>query len=92
MKKDNKDTLTRMLQGEVVSNKMNKSATVLIERKIKHPVYGKYIKRSNKICIHDEKNICNIGDNVLIEECAPVSKTKSWKLKSVIQVKEGVRK
>ncbi|RLA08601.1 MAG: 30S ribosomal protein S17 [Gammaproteobacteria bacterium] len=76
--------LTRKTLGTVTSDKMQKSATVLVERKIKHPVYGKYIKKSNKIHVHDELNVCQVGDTVLIEECAPISKTKSWKLSKVI--------
>ena len=70
--------------GVVVSNKMDKTITVLVERKIKHPVYGKYIKRSTKIHAHDEKNICEKGDTVAICESRPISKTKQWKLVEVI--------
>ena len=75
-----KSTLT----GRVISNKMDKSATVLIERKVKHPVYGKYIRRSTKLHIHDADNSCQEGDLVTIEPCRPMSKTKSWKLLAVI--------
>ena len=67
----------RTLSGKVVSNKMEKSIVVLVERQVKHPLYGKYIKRSTKIHAHDENNQCNIGDTVTIEETRPVSKTKS---------------
>ncbi len=74
----------RTVTGRVVSNKMDKSATVLIERKVKHPVYGKYIRRSTKLHIHDAENVCNEGDLVSIEQCRPLSKTKSWKLVEVI--------
>lgn len=75
----------RTLQGVVTSNAGDKSATILIERTIKHPVYGKYIKRSTKIHLHDEANECNKGDVILIEECRPMSKTKSWKLVKIVE-------
>lgn len=75
--------LARTATGTVVSNKMNKSITVLVERRIKHPLYGKYIKRSKKIHAHDEENQCQEGDLVTIEETKPISKTKSWKLSSI---------
>lgn len=70
----------RTLQGRVVSDKMDKSITVAIERKVKHPLYGKYIKRTTKIHVHDEQNQCVAGDYVSIRECRPISKTKSWTL------------
>jgi small subunit ribosomal protein S17 len=76
-------TNTRTLTGKVVSDKMDKSIVVLIERKIKHPVYGKFVKRSTKTHAHDEANECRIGDTVTIKETRPVSKTKSWALASV---------
>ena len=75
---------TRTITGKVVSNKMDKSATVMIERKVKHPVYGKYIRRSTKLHIHDAKNACQEGDTVVIEQCRPLSKTKSWRLVEVV--------
>ena len=75
----------RTLQGVVTSNAGDKSATIMIERKIKHPVYGKYVKRSSKIRLHDETNECNKGDTILIEECRPMSKTKSWKLVKIVE-------
>ncbi|VFP87879.1 30S ribosomal protein S17 [Candidatus Erwinia haradaeae] len=75
----------RTLQGRVMSNKMEKSIVVAIERFVKHPVYGKFIKRTTKLHAHDEKNECNIGDIVSIRECRPLSKTKSWTLVSVIE-------
>ena len=74
----------RTLTGKVISDKMDKSATVLIERKVKHPVYGKYIRRSTKLHIHDADNSCQEGDMVSIEQCRPLSRTKSWKLVAVI--------
>ena len=80
-----KTAAKRTLQGVVTSNAGDKSATIMIERKIKHPIYGKYIKRSTKIRLHDETNECNKGDTILIEECRPMSKTKSWKLVKVVE-------
>lgn len=74
----------RTLQGRVTSNKMDKSITVAIERQVKHPIYGKYIKRTTKIHAHDEMNQCNEGDVVTIRECRPLSKTKSWTLVDVV--------
>ena len=74
----------RTVTGKVTSNKMDKSATVMIERVVKHPVYGKYIRRSTKLHIHDAENTCQEGDMVIIEPCRPVSKTKSWRLVAVV--------
>jgi small subunit ribosomal protein S17 len=74
----------RTLTGKVVSNKMDKSATVLIERRVKHPVYGKYIRRSTKLHIHDAENTCQEGDLVTIEQCRPLSKTKAWRLVEIV--------
>ena len=74
----------RTLQGRVTSNKMDKTITVAIERQVKHPIYGKYIKRTTKIHAHDEANQCNEGDVVAIRECRPLSKTKSWTLVEVV--------
>ncbi len=79
----------RMLTGRVVSDKMEKSAVVLVERQIKHPLYGKYIKRSTRYHIHDEENTCNEGDKVSIQECKPISRHKSWTLVEVIQRSVG---
>ena len=75
----------RTKTGRVVSNKMDKSITVLVERRVKHPLYGKYIRRSTKLHAHDENNECSIGDTVSISECRPLSKTKTWQLVSVIE-------
>ena len=75
----------RIQTGSVVSDKMDKSATVLIERKVKHPIYGKFVKKSTKLHIHDENNECGIGDTVQISECRPMSKTKSWTLVKVVE-------
>ena len=71
--------------GVVVSNKMEKSIVITVKRKVKHPIYGKYINRSSKIRLHDEANECNKGDTILIEECRPMSKTKSWKLVKIVE-------
>ena len=79
----------RIQTGSVVSDKMNKSATVLIERKVKHPIYGKFVKKSTKIHIHDENNECVIGDTVQISECRPISRTKSWTLVKVVNKVTG---
>ncbi len=76
--------LQRTVTGRVISNRMDKSATVLIERKVKHPVYGKYIRRSTKLHVHDAENACQEGDLVTIEECRPMSRTKSWKLVEIV--------
>ena len=74
----------RTVTCRVISDKMDKSATVLVERRVKHPVYGKYISRSTKLHIHDEENACREGDTVVIQECRPLSRTKSWRLVEVI--------
>lgn len=77
--------IRRTVDGRVVSNKMDKSITVLIERRVKHPVYGKFIGRSTKLHAHDENNECQEGDLVQIEECRPLSKSKSWRLVKVLE-------
>ena len=76
---------TRNVSGRVVSDKMDKTITVLIERQVKHPVYGKYIRRSAKVHAHDESNIACIGDTVLVAESRPLSKTKTWTLVEVVE-------
>ena len=73
------------LMGTVVSDKMDKSITVLIERRVKHPVYGKYLTRSTKLHVHDENNESRAGDKVEIVECRPMSKTKAWNLVRVVE-------
>ena len=75
----------RTLTGRVVSDKMDKTITVLIERRVKHPIYGKYVKRSTKLHAHDEANQCHIGDKVTIRETRPLAKTKSWMLVDVLE-------
>ncbi len=74
----------RTVTGRVVSNRMDKSITVLVERKVAHPLYGKYVKRSTRLHAHDEENVCKEGDTVVIAECRPLSRTKSWRLVEVI--------
>jgi small subunit ribosomal protein S17 len=76
---------TRTTTGRVVSNKMDKTITVLVERRVKHPVYGKYITRSSKIHAHDESNQCGIGDRVTVAETRPISKSKTWNLVEVVE-------
>ncbi len=82
---DNQEQKIRTLMGKVVSNKMDKSIVVLTERRVKHPLYGKFMSKSTKIHAHDENNDCGIGDVVTIKECRPVSKTKSWTLVEVVE-------
>lgn len=74
----------RTLEGRVVSDKMDKGITVLVERKVKHPIYGKFIRRSTKVHAHDEANECGIGDVVVVEQCRPLSKSKTWRLVKVV--------
>jgi small subunit ribosomal protein S17 len=76
---------TRTVTGKVVSNKMDKTITVLVERRVKHPVYGKYMTRSSKIHAHDEENRCGIGDTVTVAESRPISKSKTWRLVEVVE-------
>jgi small subunit ribosomal protein S17 len=71
--------------GVVTSNKMQKSIVVAVERKVKHPIYGKFVKKTTKFVAHDEKNECNIGDTVRIMETRPLSKTKNWRLVEIIE-------
>ena len=75
----------RTVTGRVVSNKMDKTAAVLVERLVKHPVYGKYVKRSTKFLVHDENNQCQEGDIVTIASCRPISKNKTFKLVEVVE-------
>jgi small subunit ribosomal protein S17 len=75
----------RTLVGRVISDKMNKTVTVQVERTVKHPLYKKYVRRSTKLHAHDEENTCRVGDMVSIEECRPLSKTKSWRLQRVLE-------
>ena len=73
----------RAVSGVVVSDRMAKSITVKIERRVKHPVYGKFVRKSTKIHAHDEENQCQVGDTVTVVECRPISKTKTWTLQSI---------
>ncbi|MHB8455496.1 MAG: 30S ribosomal protein S17 [Acidiferrobacterales bacterium] len=75
----------RTISGRVVSNKMDKTITVVIERRVPHPLYGKFIRRRTKLHAHDANNDCQEGDLVLIEECRPLSKTKAWRLVKVLE-------
>jgi small subunit ribosomal protein S17 len=81
--------IERTVTGKVVSNKMDKTITVLVERKVKHPLYGKYINKSNKFHAHDEKNEINEGDVVQITEHKPISKSKSWVVTKVVSKAQG---
>lgn len=75
----------RTLQGRVVSDKMDKSIVVAIDRYVKHPIYGKFVRRTTKLHAHDESNQCGVGDTVTIRECRPLSKNKSWTLVDVVE-------
>ncbi|MCU7922082.1 MAG: 30S ribosomal protein S17 [Candidatus Thiodiazotropha sp. (ex Dulcina madagascariensis)] len=75
----------RTLVGQVVSNAMDKSIIVTVERRVQHPVYGKYMRRSTKVHAHDETNECQKGDTVVVEQCRPLSKTKTWRLVKVLE-------
>ena len=75
---------TRTVEGRVVSNKMDKTVTVLVERQVKHALYGKYIRRSTKLHAHDADNACQMGDKVRVAECAPLSKTKNWRVVEIV--------
>ena len=77
--------LTRTLVGTVTSDKMDKTVTVLVERRVKHPLYGKYVVESKKYHAHDETNQCGVGDHVEIAETRPVSKTKAWTVTRVLE-------
>ncbi len=78
-------TNPRTLSGLVVSDRMDKTITVKVERRVKHPVYGKFIRRSIKLHAHDGNNECRVGDSVTVVECRPLSKSKTWMLKSIDQ-------
>jgi small subunit ribosomal protein S17 len=78
------NTQLRTVEGRVVSNKMDKTVTILVERQVKHALYGKYIRRSTKLHAHDADNACKEGDVVRIAECAPMSKTKNWRVVEIL--------
>ncbi len=77
--------LRKTRSGLVVSNKMDKSIVVTVERKVKHPIYGKFVKKTTKFMAHDDKNECGIGDTVLIMETRPMSKNKNWRLVEILE-------
>jgi len=85
-----KKALTRTLVGKVVSNKMDKTVTVLVERRVKHPVYGKYVVKSNKYHAHDATDALNEGDIVEIASTRPLSKTKTWKVTRVVEAAQAI--
>ena len=82
--------VVRSLTGRVVSDKMDKTVTVLVERKVKHPLIGKVVRRSNKFHAHDETNECKEGDLVVIEESRPLSKNKTWKVSKIVEKARSV--
>lgn len=88
MNAETKNKTTNAVTGRVSSSKMDKSITVVIERLERHPIYGKYVRRTTKLHAHDENNECREGDLVMIEQCRPLSKTKSWKLVKVLEQSE----
>ena len=80
---------SHVVEGRVLSDKMDKTVTVLVERSVKHPLYKKYIRRSTKLHVHDEDNESRAGDRVAISPCRPLSKTKSWRLERIVSRAEG---
>ena len=84
------NSVERVLTGKVVSNSRDKTIAVLIESRVRHPIYKKYIKRSTKVHAHDEKNECDLGDVVKVSESKPFSKTKNWALIEVIEKSESI--
>ena len=78
-------TTNRTLTGRVISSAMDKTITVLVERRVKHPLYGKFMSRSTKVHVHDEDNQCNVGDTVTAVQSRPLSKTKSWRLLEILE-------
>jgi len=82
--------VSRSVVGRVTSNKMDKTITVAVERQVKHPLYGKYIKRTTKMHAHDESNECSIGDVVEIQQSRPMSKSKCWQLVRVVERATGI--
>ena len=81
----NEEKKQRTITGKVISNKMDKTVSVSVERKVKHPLYGKYLRRSTRYMVHDEENACNQGDVVTFTECRPYSKNKSWRLVEIVE-------
>lgn len=85
---NDQDSAQRTITGKVISNKMHKTIVVQIERKVKHPLYGKYIRRFSKMYAHDEENACQTGDVVTIQQTRPISKMKRWKLVEILKREE----
>lgn len=84
------EKVVRTVTGRVVSDKMDKTVTVLVERSVKHPLYGKVVRRSNKFHAHDEANECHEGDLVIIEESRPLSRTKTWRVAKIVEKARAV--
>lgn len=82
---EQKQESNRVLTGRVISDAMDKTITVVIDRRVKHPLYGKFMRRSTKVHAHDDANECNKGDLVRVEQCRPLSKTKSWRLVEILE-------
>ncbi|MDN5849224.1 MAG: 30S ribosomal protein S17 [Nitrococcus sp.] len=82
-------TVKRTVNGRVISNRMDKTVTIAVERLVRHPLYGKYVRRTTKLHAHDEDNRCQLGDWVAVEECRPLSKIKSWRLVKVLDQAGG---
>lgn len=80
-----RETKRRLVPGVVLSAKMDKTITVLVEKKVKHPLYGKYVRRKTKLYAHDADNSCRESDRVMIEECRPLSKSKCWRLVEILE-------
>ena len=85
MSEENKESVERRVIGKVISDKMDKTVSIAIERLVRHGVYGKYIRRTSKLKAHDEANECRIGDTVAVTECRPISKTKTWTVVEVLE-------
>ncbi len=85
MSEDSQQKNTRTLSGRVVSDKMNQTVSVAIERRVQHPMYGKFIRQTSKVMAHDETNQCRTGDKVTIAECRPISKHKAWRIVDVVE-------
>ena len=84
IRSDSMDASKGSVRGRVVSNTMKKTVTIVVERKVKHPLYKKYVRRSTKLHAHDEGDECNVGDWVAVVQCRPLSKTKTWRVNKVL--------
>lgn len=89
-KQKDAERIARRVIGRVVSNKMDKTVSVAIERRLQHPVVGKYIRRTSKVMAHDANNECNEGDRVAISECRPLSKNKAWQVVEIVEKASGI--